>query len=232
VTPEIDRGPGQCAGRSGVRDKQITNPMNENLSCLSNAIADAGHWHWWKALAPDCLQLEFTQVRLYIPPSNPAMAPSGHFALIFREVRKMQLLDFEADRPPDWPDRIARDELRGGELVPETFVLGDTVSALELVARALRVREIAPVPEGSIGGEGLLACAFETRNGVGAYVLAGGLEIQSDAGEVPLAAVPQMQKEWWAYWKRYWQLGGTPRALPRDINCEISFPAGPQGEDS
>ena len=177
--------------------------MNENLSCLSAAIADAGHWHWWKAWAPEQVQLEFVGVRLYQAPANLLEAPCSQLAVIFNGVRSAQFLDFAEDRPLDWPERIERDELRGGELIPDSFVLGDSDCAGDIVSQALRSREVVkPVNVGNLDA-GLIACAFQTINQVGVFVVAENVELLGKSGPIPL------------------------EALPLDMNCEISFPAGP-----
>ena len=148
-------------------------------------------------------------------------------AVIFNGVRTAQFLDFAEDRPLDWPERIERDELRGGELIPESFVLDDPDCAADIVSQALRSREVVkPVYVGNLDA-GLIACAFQTINQVGVFVVAESVELLGKSGPIPLEALPQMQQELWSYCKRYWKLCGTPQALPHDMNCEISFPAGP-----
>lgn len=205
--------------------------MNNNLSMLAAAIADAGHWHWWSAQPPKFFHAEFVMVRLYLPPRDPAKPPCNQFALSFGQVHTVQFLEFAEGVEPGWQQRIEQDELQGGQFVPNGFALGNLDSTADIVSRALRNHDWFSRPESETGGDNLIACAFQTGTGLGALVVAERLKLISEPGEIPLETVPQMQKDWWSYWKRYWKLVRTPQALPRDINCDISFPGGPLDEE-
>ena len=58
----------------------------------------------------------------------------------------------------------------------------------------------------------------------GFAIAAQGLRLVTHSGGVALDQVPEVNREWWAYWRRYWDKKDTPEALPKDFACEVTIP--------
>lgn len=200
--------------------------MNEHLPVLESAISDVGHWIWWTANLPGSFQVEFGGTQLWNPPRGEGQPPSGQIALRFRNPRLVYFLSLSDSIPEDWPDCLQRDELEFG-VDHEDFTLTAAEFCGKLVAKALSIRALVGVPGHTplpLAGEALLG--FSARS-VGLVVAAESMVVLNHEGELDESAVLESNREWWAYWREYWQGKDTSNPLPHDYACEVTIPAGP-----
>ncbi len=205
--------------------------MNDLYSKLEAVISDDCHWHWWNADLPSRLLLEFVGVALYLPPTDPTSPPSNHYGLFFDKPRTIQFLNFHEGIEGEWPERLRLDQMRGGRIYSGGCAVGDLDHVADILSRAVSSHVYFQSDEPAASGSSQVACAFQTNQGTGAFVIAERVTLVSAQGEIPLNRVPQMRQDWWSYWKRWWKLCRTPQRLPHDNLCAGRFPAGPIEED-
>lgn len=206
--------------------------MNDHLAALESAISDVGVWTWWTADLPTGFQVEFNDTQLWSPPSGEGRPPSSQIALRFRKPRLVYFLTLAGGLPKDWPDRLARDELKPFSVDHEEFTVTRPDLCGQLLARAEAVRPLVGEPGSSLlpsAGEAFLA--FEAGP-VGLLVAAESLSVFNHHGELSAEAVLESNRRWWAYWQEYWRRRDTLDPLPRDYACEVTIPAAPDAEPS
>jgi hypothetical protein len=54
------------------------------------------------------------------------------------------------------------------------------------------------------------------------------MEILSHHGRLRLDEVGAVSRQWWEYWRRYWDQKEMGDPLPLDYACEVTIPAGPE----
>jgi hypothetical protein len=53
------------------------------------------------------------------------------------------------------------------------------------------------------------------------------MEVDNFQGTVEPERVVTSNKEWWEYWRRYWDAKDSESPLAHDYACDVTIPAGP-----
>jgi hypothetical protein len=57
---------------------------------------------------------------------------------------------------------------------------------------------------------------------VGLIIIAEDMTIHNIYGEIKIQEIGTLVSEWWDYWKEYWNVKDTQKALPKDYACEVT----------
>jgi len=191
--------------------------------------ASSSHWSGWASELPDAFEIEFSGVRLWVPPLEKGQPPSGQIALRFCSPSCVVFL--VRDHPARF--RLSDEwhhEFQAGDI--GTFLVDDEGFTLTRPRRANVIRDSAiseviyhgllrNVPDGSAHGS---FCALGAGP-VGLHVIAESVTIWCHRGEVELWKMRSMADKWWEYWRRYWERRSTDHPLPKDRVCENTIPA-------
>jgi len=204
---------------------------DSSLAILARAISDVGVWTWWTGEPTKAIQLEFSGVQLWFPPTAEGRPPSGQVALRYRNPSLVMFLsrsdnpDFSTD---SWPTRFQSDEIGGFTVGYDEFTMTDAERAVSLIAQASHVIQLVGTPpKFRVIADSGAWIVFWAGN-VGIAVAAAEMEIVSHHGTVPLSDVEERCGKWWEYWRDYWNKKDTDAALPRDYACEVTIPAAPE----
>jgi hypothetical protein len=170
--------------------------------------------------------VEFGGVQLWNPPLAEGKPPSGQIALRFRKPRLIYFLTLSESEPADWPDKLQRDEVDPFNVAHEQFTLTAPEQGVSLMSRAREVRPMLGTPGTTpLPGVGEVFACFDCHS-VGLIVAASSMSVVAHHGELDESEVVAANRKWWEYWKDYWNLRDTDKALPRDFACEVTIPAG------
>lgn len=182
-------------------------------SILVSAISDVGYWRWWSEALPELFQLEFGGVQIYLPPSNQTEPPSSLLALRFLRPSRVSFIrrkNAAADLPADWPHQLKADMLDPFGVSYEEFAVGDATLFREICDQV--ENEIIHFADDS-GGKDLLFAFW--AGGVGVRIEAAEMRPILMTGEVSLATIATLHRDWWAYWRDYWNRRTPRRRCPR-----------------
>lgn len=200
--------------------------MGSHLDVLEGAISDVGIWRWWTGEdLPSSFQVEFGGVQLKSPPATAGGPPSGLVALRYLKPRSVLFLTLGSGVPQDWPDLLHNDKLEPPLVRHDAFTLTSKDRTKELLARAKSVLPL--VGAGGVeslprSGEVFLGC---DAHSIGLIVVAESMVVLGRDGELDRQKIEERHDQWWAYWREYWSLRGTAKALPRDYACEVTIPS-------
>ncbi|RSK48368.1 hypothetical protein [Hymenobacter rigui] len=176
---------------------------------------------------PDLVQLEFRGAQLLF--SNPTIekAPSTMVALQFRNPTSVSFLS-DKNMPVEevnlWPQKLQRDETDGFTCSYGFFTFIDDVLIQEIVRELSTVQTVfGEKPFSPDFNKSPVRMCFRA-GGVGMLIGAESLRILSHEGEVLLSEVEEKNRQWWSYWKQYWQVKDTADAYPVDYACEVTIP--------
>jgi hypothetical protein len=202
---------------------------------LADSITDIGYWNWWDEDFPHSIRVEFGGVQLWMPPSPDSETPRGTVALQFNNPTSVSFLihqDAPADIPENWPDLLRNDEFERFNFRDDgAFVFNEHEYVLEILNSARHVDTrfgVSPRDEHFLRSQCIVAFG---AGPVGCIIGAENMEIITSAGEISLDDVPELHERWWEYWREYWDVRGTPNALPEDYACEATVPAEVMPED-
>jgi len=60
---------------------------------------------------------------------------------------------------------------------------------------------------------------------VGLILTANKMKILNKSGEIALEQIPEIHKNWWSYWEKYWACKKLKKEIAYDPICEITIPA-------
>lgn len=206
--------------------------MSRALHVLQAAISDIGYWQHWDHRLPGSIQAQFGGVQLLTPPLSEGGPPAGQIALRFVRPTSVCFLTHRTapeDLPPDWPERLQKDQLEPFDLTRGTFTLTDSkqVHAVLMEAgRILSAHGADPRFDGLVQSPVRLAL---WAGPVGLVIGAEEIEVHTHKGPIDLELIPGMHEAWWDYWRRYWTAKRAGAPLSTDYACEVTLP--PEGHD-
>lgn len=199
------------------------------LAILERAISDVGRWSWWTGDPTKEIQLEFSGVQLWFPPTADGHPPSGQVALRFKTPSLVVFLSRSDDTElcnDSWPARFHSDEIGGFSVSYDHFTMTDANLALSLIAEAThKIKMIGQLPQNIDFATGAAWIAF-SAGPVGIVVAGTEMEIVSHHGSVQLDEIETINGKWWEYWREYWNRKDSSAPLPTDYACEVTIPAG------
>ena len=199
----------------------------ETRKILEDAIADVGHWSWWDE-DEATFQVEFGFTQLYNEPASPDVAPNGQVALRFPEATAIAVLhNADSHLPDGWFAALRRDELEPLSVGHASFTMTDSELARSLLEWATRVEFMRGTREDldrALSGEGSFLCFL--AGGAGLAVSAPEMVVVNHEGELDEEQICEKNRQWWEYWRRYWDVHDSPAALPKDFACDVTIPAG------
>jgi hypothetical protein len=197
----------------------------EALRLLEDSIADVGVWRTW-ALSPEAFHVEFGRVQLWIPPRSPEGPPCGVFWLRYEKPWTVNFLTLSGSTlPRDWPRRLQQGGLEPLALSREAFSFTDEKKIRAIVAGAARIEtvhgstfdldEILSAP---------VKLAFRAGS-AGVVVAAEKLSVRGPDAELAPSGIAAATRNWWTYWRDYWEKKSRGETPPFDPTCEAKPPA-------
>ena len=197
----------------------------DQLALLADAISDIGYWSWWTAALPDTFQLEFGGTQLYFPPTSTDKPPQTQIALQFRQPTSISFLSRrEGAEDFAWSQLLHEDQLEAPGCSHEEFGFGDADFLKSLLDQATHYKVVhgyEPMREA------FLHEPYQLVFWCGEYglaIAAQSLRLLTHQGEVALDQLADVHRQWWDYWRSYWDKRDTPDALPKDYACEVTIP--------
>lgn len=200
---------------------------NEIRDLLAEAICDIGYWSWWAARLPDFIQLEFGGTQLYFPPAAENQPPRTKIAVRMvkpKSIAFMTRREIQGEAAANWFNDLHHDKMEPPTCSYDAFTFTDKEMISDIIqeAKSMHVLHGYTPTESDFLKEN---CTLVFWAGdYGCAVAAEEMALYNYDGEVPVEDVPAMHKAWWDYWKKYWELRGTPNALPKDYACEVTIP--------
>lgn len=197
----------------------------EPLEILAYAISDGGLWTWWAAEFPYFLQLEFTRTMLYFEPKSADQPPPNQIAIQFNKPKSVTVLKTHNCTLSDkWLDDFYADKLKPFGIDYEYFSFSpsdfkEIVEQADVIEKVFGVQLNEAELLNNTVGLGFWA------GDVGIVVLAETMRIITHDGEISIDQIPDRHNKWWNYWRQYWDLRNSDKALPYDPICEITIPA-------
>ncbi len=201
--------------------------LNEQAKeVLETAIADVGQWNWWQEDLPQSVSVEFYGVQLWEAPRGEDRPPPGMVALRLKNPVHVEFLRRGGSLSDDWPSLMRNDELDAFSVSHDEFVLRSPQALQQIVDEAsdgqVLVDSAQSVEE--------LASSHEFvgfwAGPVGFVGFAEDIEAIIFAGVVSSDEIEQRHRQWWEYWKEYWQRRESADPMPRDYACEVTIPLG------
>lgn len=192
---------------------------------LADAISDVGYWSWWTHELPELFQLEFGGTQLYFPPASADLPPRTQIALQFQQPASVSFLSRgEGTADFAWAQALHDDQLEPPTCSYGEFGFGNGESLTAMLQQAThRQTMVGYEPTAEAFLQEPYQLVFWCGN-FGFAIAAQGLRLVTHSGAVVLDQVPEVNREWWAYWRRYWDNKDTPEALPKDFACEVTIP--------
>jgi hypothetical protein len=200
-------------------------PDAEQLELLADAISDVGYWSWWTHDLPDGFQLEFGGTQLYFPPASSDKPPQTQIALQFQQPASISFL-IRGTSTEDfaWSQQLHDDLLESPTCSYGEFAFSDDDSLTSLLQEAMHVKTVhgyAPATDDFLREPyrlvfwcGDYGFAIASRN----------LRLLTHGGGVALDQIAEVNRQWWDYWRSYWEKKDTLDALPHDCACEVTIP--------
>lgn len=208
--------------------KKRSNGKDEILNVLAYAISDAGLWSWYTEKLPDVVQVEFRRTLLYIEPKSPENPPSHQIALHFRRPKAVAVIkEKDCQLADNWFDEFRNDKLEPFNIEPDSCSFNSDMIK-SIVSRAGKTEILFGE---SLDAKNVENAAFKLgflARGVGMVIAADEMGILTNDGAIAPEQIVDLHEKWWAYWRRYWKVRETDKALPYDDLCEITIPLTPE----
>lgn len=197
----------------------------ESLKILETAISDVGYWNWWDTLLPDVAQLEFGGIQLYQANEHPENPPFSTIALRFSSLRSFCFLTKNRNHvSEDWYKLLQQDLMEPPACDNEYFTLTDKALMKKALSFAESTIKIAgEYPDSHGFWQGKYKLVFWARD-YGCAVSADKINLICHSGEISIDEVFIRYKEWWEYWRKYWDFKNTSHPMPQDYACEVTIP--------
>lgn len=196
------------------------------LDILSNAICDVGYWSWWTTNLPTVIQIEFGGTQLYFPPEDNSQPPSTQIAIQFRNPKSISFLTRLDSKSGDlnWFDDLHNDKMEPPTCSYDEFTFTDHSLIAAIINEAKTIKTIHGYsPTDSLFQTERYKLVFWAGD-YGFAVASDEIRLLTKVGQVELDRIPSVHSEWWAYWRKYWDLINTRDALPKDYACEVTIP--------
>ena len=200
---------------------------NDRFDILANAICDVGHWNWWAAELPAKMQLEFTATQLYFPPKADNQPPPSQIAIQFRNLKSVSFLSTRQNGLVDnqkWFDLLHNDKLE----IPSCNFGEYTFTDEELMKKLLNQSKTIDTVHGYSPCDTQF---FAEKHKLVFYAQDYGLSISADEiliftadRDITLKEIPEINSQWWQYWRKYHDMLQTPTPLPKDFVCDVTIP--------
>lgn len=196
------------------------------LSILGKAISDLGYWSWWATDLPKVIQIEFGRTQLYFPPKDSTLAPNTQLAIQFVNPKSISYLSRaeNSEVTQNWFNDLHNDKLEHPFCNDEEFTFTDFSKMTAIINRAKTIN--------TIFGYNPSDNEFKNENyklvfwadDYGFAVASEKMYLLTKEDYIELDQIPSLHSDWWAYWKKYWDLKNSENALPKDFACEITLP--------
>ena len=193
---------------------------------LEYVISDVGLWTWCTDDLPSIYQIEFNRVMLYLVNMDKNQPPSHQIALRFiNPVSISYLYKKNSSLPQDWLQRFKNDKLSPFN-VDHDYLSFDKDEVMEIVKMSNKIENIYGIDFNSSEFMDSKVIFSFWAGEIGCLVAADDMKVISKDGEIKLDSIPELHDKWWIYWKSYWKVHETNKALPYDDLCEITIPVG------
>jgi len=209
-----------------IFSKSNNSKERTSLDILEYAISDAGLWTWWTEEFPDVIQLEFNRTMLYFEPKSPDRSPSNQIAIQFRSPKSVTVLKKQnCSLSNNWLEDFHADKLEPFGIDYENF----SFSSKEITAIVQQADVTDTIFGAKLNDEEILksnvSLAFWAGE-IGIVIIADSMKILTHDGEIKPDQITELHNKWWEYWKQYWDVINTDKAMPYDPICEITIPEG------
>lgn len=196
------------------------------LELLSRAISNVGYWTWWITELPTLVQIEFGGTQLYFPPDDHSQPPNTRIAIQFGKPKSISFLTKKAltREEENWFDELHADKMEPPTCSYGAFSFTDPSLIAEIISSATTIKTVhGYAPTDAMFLTEKYKLAFWAGD-YGFAVSSDEFKLITSIGVVALDQISSVHSEWWAYWRRYWDLKNTPDALPEDYACEVTIP--------
>lgn len=206
-----------------------TEPLTENqiLDILGKAICDVGYWSWWTTDLPKVIQIEFGGTQLYFQSGESSKPPLTQIAIQFRNPKSISFLtkqEIQYEAEQNWFDKLHNDKIEAPTCSYEYFTFTDSQIMTEILNEAKTINTIHGYsPKDKL----FLTEKYKLVFWAGDYgfaVSSDEIKLLTKAGKVDLIEIPKINSDWWAYWKKYWDLKASKNPLPNDYACDVTIP--------
>lgn len=195
----------------------------EQLEILANAISDVGYWSWWTGQLPDIFQIEFGGTQLYFPPVSSDNPPQTQIAIQFRKPTAINFISKNETNVFEWVELLHEDKIEPPTCSYGEFSFGDS----ELTRTLLQQVKHCKTHFGSQPTVEMLQAPFSLVywcGDIGLAIAGNELKLLNHLGDIAVAEIADINRQWWDYWKTYWDKRESDQALPKDYACEVTIP--------
>lgn len=195
----------------------------KQFEILANAISDVGYWSWWTEQLPDAFQIEFGGTQLYFPPISSTNPPQTQIAIQFRQPTSINFISKNSTNVFEWVELLHEDKIEPPTCSYGEFSFGDNELTKSLLQQVRHYR----TDYGSQPTAEILKAPFSLVfwcGDIGLAIAAKELKLLNHLGDIALADIAGINKQWWDYWRNYWDKRESDEALPKDYACEVTIP--------
>ena len=199
----------------------------ELLDLLAHAIYDVGLWSWWASELPDKFQVEFRGTQLYFSETDESKRPSSQIAIQFRNLKSVSFLtrqSYPIEMADNWPDQLHQDQIKPFSCEHGAFTFIDSELMNKMIGEAKIIKTIHGYsPKDNAFQNERVRLVFWAQN-AGFAIAADEMRLIDNDGWVELKDIPDINRKWWDYWRKYWEMKNAGTPLPTDYGCEVTIP--------
>ena len=198
----------------------------DTLNILTEALESAS-WQWWEA-ADEIFQVEFWGALLYDETRAEKDSHTSTIALRFQGNLFAVFFDnFGDEQGKKWYERFHDDEIEMMPVEMDQIRFDDPAFAMDLFGAYANVTPMQNYSDAHVFSSAKHILAVKCPE-AGFVVGGDAIQVIGSRGRYSEADILAAAERWWAYWRDYWRLRGTPDAYKKDWGCEITIPFDPE----
>jgi hypothetical protein len=206
------------------QDEDKTLLEHDQLEILADAISDIGYWSWWTEQLPELFQIEFGGTQLYFPPTNSDTPPQTQIAVRFDHPTSISFISKNEGDNFEWINLLQEDKMEPPTCSHGEFSFGKSELAKSLLQQVTKIK--------TIHGDKLTIENFLSEpislvfwcGEIGLAISAKELKLLNHLGGIALTDIAEVNRNWWEYWRTYWDKRDSSEPLPKDYACEVTIP--------
>lgn len=197
----------------------------DQLGLLAYAISDTGYWSVWTEQLPDLFQIESGGIQLYFPPTSPNQPPQTQIAIQFKNPTSINFISRNtATDNFEWVQLLREHKVQPPKCIYEQFSFGNWDWTKLLLKQVINYKTLYGYKLTKIRlSKEPISLVFWCGD-IGLSVTAKELKLLNHTGDIALSEIQNINKEWWDYWRNYWDKRNSDNPLPNDPACEMTVP--------